>query len=107
MPSSLIEIRIAAPDTEVADRIARALIERRLAACVQQFPGITSTYVWEGQVERSDEILLLAKTTTAHFDPVCAAILELHPYDTPEILAVPVTEALPAYRSWVEETTHD
>lgn len=104
---SLVEIRITAPDTTVADRIARVLIERRLAACVQQFPGVTSTYVWEGQLVRAQEILLLAKSTAARFDDVCSAILELHPYDTPEILAVPVTEALPAYQEWVEEAVRD
>ena len=104
---SLLEIRITAPDTEVAERIVSALIERGLAACVQQLPAITSTYVWEGQVDRAQEILLLAKSTTTQFDSVCAAILALHPYDTPEILAVPVSDALPAYREWVETTVAD
>jgi len=98
---SLIEIRITAPDTEVADRIASALVAQRLAACVQQLPRITSTYTWEGATERAEEILLLAKTTTDRFDDVCVAILDLHPYQTPEILAVPVEKALTAYRDWV------
>lgn len=101
---TLIEIRVTAPDPEVADRIATALVDGRLAACVQQLPAITSTYVWQGKTERAEEILLLAKTTGDRFDAVCAAILDLHPYDTPEILAVPVDQALPAYRTWVQET---
>ncbi|MFN2318662.1 MAG: divalent-cation tolerance protein CutA [Dermatophilaceae bacterium] len=100
---SLIEIRIAAPDVEVADRIARLLVDERLAACVQQLP-ITSTYVWEGTVERSSEILLLAKSTAESFDAVCAAVTQVHPYDLPEILAVPVSEALGEYQTWVEES---
>ncbi len=104
---TLIEIRITAPDATVADRIARALIERRLAACVQQLPGVTSTYVWEGQVETAQEVLLLAKSTTAHFDNVCATIRDLHPYDTPDILAVPVAGALPAYRERVPDAVRD
>lgn len=100
----LIEIRVTAPDQDVADRIATALVDKSLAACVQQLPGITSTYVWEGRTERAEEILLLAKTTADRFESVCAAILDLHPHDTPEILAVPVDQALHAYRSWVEAT---
>lgn len=100
---TLIEIRITAPDREVAGRIARALVERSLAACVQQLPGITSTYRWEGEVEEAEEILLLVKTRAERFDAVCAAILELHPYQTPEILAVPVTSAFTGYHEWVVE----
>ena len=100
---TLIEIRITAPDAEMADRIARLLVDERLAACVQQLP-ITSTYVWEGAVERSSEILLLAKTTAESFDALCAAVTALHPYDVPEILAVPVSASLGEYRTWVEES---
>jgi periplasmic divalent cation tolerance protein len=99
----LIEVRITAPDAEVADRVARLLVDDRLAACVQQLP-VTSTYVWEGSVERSSEILLLAKTTTERFDAVCTAVTRVHPYDVPEILAVPVSAALDAYEKWVEES---
>lgn len=99
---SLIEIRITTPDPEAADRISRLLVDERLAACVQQLQ-ITSTYVWEGEVERSSEILLLAKTTAESFDAVCAAVTQVHPYDVPEILSVPVSGALGAYERWVEE----
>ncbi|MGA8046855.1 MAG: divalent-cation tolerance protein CutA [Dermatophilaceae bacterium] len=101
---SLIEIRITAPDAEVADRIARRLVEGRLAACVQQLPGLTSTYVWEGEVEQASEILLLAKTRGESFEAVCAAVTAIHPYEVPEIVAVPVATALGSYESWVEES---
>ena len=101
---SLIEIRITAPDAEVADDLARRLVQDRLAACVQRLPGLTSTYTWDGRLERATEILLLVKTTAASFDAVCAAVADLHPYDVPEILAVPVSAALPAYETWVEES---
>jgi periplasmic divalent cation tolerance protein len=101
---SLIEIRITAPDAEVADRIARRLVEDGLAACVQQLPGMTSTYVWDGQVERATEVLLLVKTTGESFDAVCAAVAAIHPYDVPEILAVPVSAALRSYAAWVEDS---
>lgn len=103
----LIEIRITAPDSEVADTIARVLVEDRLAACVQQLPAITSTYRWEGAIERSTEILLLAKTRAGLFDRVCARVTSLHPYEVPEILAVPIEQGLDAYRAWVEESVRD
>ena len=100
----LVEIRITAPDPVVAESIARALVEADLAACVQQLPAITSLYRWQGRVERSTEVLLLAKTTAEAFDAVCAKVTSLHPYAVPEILAVPIEQALPAYRGWVEES---
>ena len=101
---SVIEIRITAPDAEVAERIARRLVGDRLAACVQQVPGLTSTYVWEGEVEQASEVLLLVKTTTGAFEAVCATVTAVHPYDVPEILAVPVTAAPGSYERWVEES---
>lgn len=101
----LVEIRITAPDSDVADAIARALVEDRLAACVQQLPAMTSTYRWEGRVERSTEILLLAKARAEAFDEVCAKVTSLHPYEVPEILAVPIDQGLDAYRDWVAEET--
>ena len=101
---SVIEIRITAPDAEVAERIARRLVGDRLAACVQQVPGLTSTYVWEGEVEQASEVLLLVKTTAGAFEAVCAAVTAVHPYDVPEILAFPVTAALGSYERWVEES---
>lgn len=101
---SLIEIRITAPDAEIADRIARHLVDARLAACVQQLPGLTSTYIWEGDVEQASEVLLLVKTTAESFDAVCSAVTATHPYDVPEILAVPVTAAIGSYERWVEES---
>lgn len=100
----LIEIRITAPDADVAEAIARGLVEDRLAACVQQLPAVTSTYRWDGELERATEILLLAKTTSEAFERVCAKVTSLHPYEVPEILAVPIDQALPAYRQWVEDS---
>lgn len=100
---SLIEIRITAPGSEVAERIGRLLVDEGLVACVQEVP-ITSTYVWNGAVERSAEILLLAKTTAESFDAVCAAVTAVHPYEVPEILAVPASAALDAYATWVKES---
>ncbi|MDO5504020.1 MAG: divalent-cation tolerance protein CutA [Actinomycetia bacterium] len=102
---SLVEIRIAVPNEAVGGRIAQALINARLAACVQQLPGLVSTYIWEERVTHATEHLLLVKTAADRFEDVCAAVLALHPHETPEILAVPVTDALPAYAQWVLDQT--
>jgi len=92
-----------ASETE-ADAIAGALLAEGLAACVQIMP-IRSRYVWDGEVRRDDEELLLVKTRADLWDRVAARIRELHSYDTPEIIAVPVSQADPAYLAWIGEVT--
>lgn len=96
-----IVVQCACPDAAVADRIATALVQARLAACVQQVPGIRSTYRWDGRVETADEVLLLIKTQDARLDEVVASVRALHPYEVPELLAVDVRGGLPAYLDWV------
>lgn len=86
---------------EEAARLADILVVARLAACVQILPEIESVYHWQGNVERSAEILLLAKTTTAHFTALEAAVRSLHSYETPEILALPVVAASTPYLEWL------
>jgi periplasmic divalent cation tolerance protein len=93
------------PDREGALRLARALIERRLAACVNVLTGCASVYRWKGRVEQADEIPVLVKTRAARYPELEAAIRELHPYELPEILAVPLARGLPDYLQWVEEET--
>jgi periplasmic divalent cation tolerance protein len=85
-----------------AERIARALVERRLAGCVQVLGPIHSTYWWEGAVETAEEYLCLAKSSRESYPALEAAIQELHPYDVPEILAIPVAAGSPAYLSWLQ-----
>ena len=92
-----------APDETTAARIAQALVERRLAACVNVVAGIRSTYRWEGEVRRDDETLLLIKTTRAGVEGLRAAIAELHPYEVPEVVVLPVPDGSPAYLRWVVE----
>ena len=94
-----------APDREVAERIAQALVEKRLAACVNVLAACTSVYRWQGAVERTEEIPLLIKTRAARFPEVEATIRRLHPYELPEVVAVPVTQGLPEYLDWVAEET--
>lgn len=85
-----------------ADAIAKALVEERLAACVQVLPGMRSTYTWQGETHVDDEVLMLIKTTLAGFEALKARLLELHPYELPEIIAVDVSVAHAAYVNWVE-----
>lgn len=95
------------PDTETAGRIADALVEARLAACVQVLPGAMSVYHWQGKVARAAEVLLLAKTVPGCFDALKARIVALHPYEVPEIIALDVAAGLPAYLDWITRETAD
>lgn len=89
------------PDAGVADAIAQALVEEGLAACVNQLAPCRSVYRWQGRLERADEIPLLIKTTTARYATLQARLLQLHPYEVPEVLAWRPDAALPAYADWV------
>jgi len=94
------------PDADTAARLARALVDERLAACVSALPGAVSTYRWQGQVEQSSEVQLLIKTSGERLDALTARLAELHPYELPEILAVEAG-GLPAYLAWVVDQTHE
>lgn len=89
------------PDRATGQRIAEALVGEGLAACVNLLPGVHSVYRWHGAVEHADEVLLLAKTTRARMDALQSRLLELHPYELPELLAVEAAGGLPAYLDWV------
>ena len=93
------------PDRDAAARLAQRLIESRLAACVNILNGCTSVYRWKGEVERAEEVPILIKTRAARYDELEAAIRELHPYEIPEIIAVPVVRGLADYLEWVAEET--
>ncbi len=93
------------PDVEQARAIAAVLVERRLAACVNLLPGVESIYRWEGKVERAGEVLAVIKTT--RYPELEAALEELHPYEVPEILAVPVAAGLAGYLKWLGESCGD
>jgi periplasmic divalent cation tolerance protein len=89
---------------EDAERIARALVEQRLAACVNVVPGLVSIYRWKGKVERDDERLLVIKTRRERFAALREALAALHPYEVPEILALAVEEGSSAYLGWLDES---
>ncbi len=90
------------PDAASAQRIAIALVDKDLAACVNIVPGLRSIYRWKGKRESADELLLIIKTRVADYSKLEAMIRELHPYELPEIIAVPIHAGLPAYLQWVE-----
>lgn len=93
------------PDEETANAIALAVVEEKLAACVNILPRVQSIYRWQGVVESAAEIPLLIKATTRNYPALEARIKALHPYDVPEIIAVPVARGLPAYLNWVAAET--
>ncbi|HKQ99507.1 MAG TPA: divalent-cation tolerance protein CutA [Pyrinomonadaceae bacterium] len=96
-----IVVLMTAGSREEAARLADLLVVARLAACVQILPEIESIYHWEGKVERAAEILLLAKTTQSNFAALEAAVRSLHTYETPEIVALPVTAGSAPYLEWL------
>ena len=86
-----------------ADDLAAALVEQRLAACVQLTP-IVSHYAWDGARQRSDETLLLIKTATSRMGDLRAYVEAHHPYDTPELIELPIVSGLPGYLAWVDRS---
>jgi periplasmic divalent cation tolerance protein len=92
------------PDTEVAGRIAEALVNERLAACVNQLPAVSSTYIWNGVVQTDAEVLLMLKTTEARFEALKSRLIELHPYELPELVAIGVCAGAENYLAWVRDS---
>ncbi|CAB1370925.1 divalent-cation tolerance protein CutA [Denitratisoma oestradiolicum] len=93
------------PDKDTAQALAALLVERRLAACVNILAPCVSVYRWQGTLERAEEVPLLIKTTRARYPDLEEAIRGAHPYELPEIIAVPVTQGLPGYLAWVADET--
>ena len=93
------------PDEESANAIALALVEERLAACVNILPRVQSVYRWQGTVESATEIPLFIKSTATNYPALEAAIRNRHPYQVPEIIALPVERGLPAYLDWIASET--
>ncbi len=91
------------PDAEQAERIAEDLVAKRLAACVSISQPVLSIYRWQGKVCRETEVQTTIKTTSDVLEALCARLLELHPYDCPEIVAVPITGGSESYLRWVQE----
>ena len=92
---------------EEAERIARSLVDRRLAACVNVVPGVASFYRWKGEVARDSEWLLFMKTTAARFEALREAVVELHPYDIPEVVELPIERGHAPYLDWIDASTSE
>ena len=90
------------PEAETAERLAADLVERRLAACVNIVSGMTSVYRWQGKIETESEVLLLVKTRSDRYREVEKALLERHPYELPEVVAVSLEQGLSGYLAWLD-----
>jgi len=98
-------VLVTAPSAEKAAELARAVVEERLAACGNVLPQIRSIYRWQGAVHDEPEALLVLKTTEALFERLRARVVELHPYETPEVLALPVAAGHAPYLAWIAGET--
>lgn len=94
------------PDRAAAEALATALVEQGLAACVNIQAPCRSVYRWQGAVEAADEVPLLIKTSSAGYAALEAAIRAAHPYELPEVIAIPITQGLPDYLAWIAAQTH-
>ena len=101
MPADYCLVLCSCPEANVANALATALVEQRLAACVNVMPGVTSVYGWEGRVETASEHLLLIKTEPAGYAALEAFIKDRHPYQVPEIIAIPVEQGSHDYLDWI------
>ena len=94
---------ITCPDTDSAVSMGRNLVEQRLAACVNILPGMTSIYHWKGAIEQDNEVVLIAKTSTELFESLKNSVCELHPYECPCVLELPVGRGNQPYIDWLDE----
>ncbi len=98
----LVSITTSSP--EEAERIAETIVQERLAACVNIVPAIISIYRWRGEVHRDREVLLIAKSRPELFESLAARVKELHSYEVPEIIALPIAAGSKAYLNWIDES---
>ena len=94
-------VLVTAPDIRAARKLARAALEERLAACANLVPGLESHYWWRGKLERSAETLIIFKTTRRNLGALEKLVLQKHPYDTPEIVALPIGAGTEHYLKWI------
>jgi periplasmic divalent cation tolerance protein len=95
------------PSAEVAEKIAHAVVGEQLAACVNVVPGLRSIYAWKGEIADDQELLCVIKTRRERFDALRARILELHPYEVAEVIALPVEAGNPPYLQWIQAETKE
>jgi len=105
MTSSHIVVYITVPSWEVGHQIADALLESRIVACVNILPQITSIYRWESAINSDEELLLIAKTRTTHFNALATTVRRIHPYEVPEVIAIPIVAGSKEYLTWIDSET--
>jgi len=93
------------PNSDAAADLAKKVVSEKLAACANVMPAVRSIYRWQGAIQDENEVLVLLKTRQARFDKLKARILELHPYDVPEVIAIPVEQGHGAYLDWIANET--
>jgi periplasmic divalent cation tolerance protein len=101
-----VVVLVTAPSADVAATLARTLVEERLAACGNVLPGLRSIYRWEGKVLDEPEVLLLLKTQRSRFAELRDRILALHPYEVPEVIALPVEAGSERYLDWIAQSMY-
>jgi periplasmic divalent cation tolerance protein len=106
-PDTVLLCYCTCPNADSAQHLAHALVGEALAACVSHIPAVQSTYRWRGEVTTDSEELLLIKTTAARFEALKERVLALHPYELPELIAVPVVAGHVAYLDWVRRGGED
>lgn len=99
--AQILVVLTTAPTLQVAEELGTALVEERLAACANLLPGVLSIFRWEGGLQREGEVVVLLKTTADRLEALRARLVELHPYEVAEVLALPVRAGHDAYLSWV------
>ena len=104
-PTDALVVLVTTPTPERAAEIARAVVEERLAACGNVVPGLRSIYRWEGKLQDEGEALLVLKTTRARFEALKERVLALHPYQVPEVIALPVQAGSAPYLAWIAGET--
>jgi periplasmic divalent cation tolerance protein len=102
MPTQYQIILCTCPDQDTAEKLARMLVSDRLAACVNILPGLSSIYRWQGQIASAQEYLLLIKANKSNYQAIETSIKTHHPYELPEIIAVPIENGLPEYLHWID-----
>lgn len=95
---------VTCPDATVAKKIASGLVEKKIAACVNIIPGITSVYSWEGKVEEDGEVLMMIKTRTSRVSDLTEYVRKEHPYEVPEVISMKLGEGNPAYLQWISDS---
>lgn len=107
VPGSSSVAYITTPDEAAAKKLARAVVEARLAACVNIIPKITSIYVWEDKVQEDNEYLLMVKTRTSRVKELTKFIRDNHPYSVAEVISLPIEDGNPPYMDWIQKTVKD